>query len=145
MMVDLFFRVPGIPVPQGSKRAFGGRVVEANKNLRPWRGQVTASAVDAITTTGWGITGRPVHVDLRFEMPRPKAHYRTGAASGEVKPSAPLAHIRKPDLDKLVRAVLDGLTDAGVWVDDSQVAHLTCEKYYGNAPGVMVSVEELEE
>jgi crossover junction endodeoxyribonuclease RusA len=44
-----------------------------------------------------------------------------------------------PDLDKLVRAVLDGLT-AIAYRDDGQVVRLTAAKVYGVNPGVWVQM-----
>lgn len=38
----------------------------------------------------------------------------------------------RPDLDKLCRAVLDALTDAGIWHDDSQVCSLSAIKVYAD-------------
>ena len=51
---------------------------------------------------------------------------------------------RRHDVDKLARAVLDALTDAALWKDDSQVAQLVAEKrwYDGRlGAGVHVTVE----
>lgn len=39
----------------------------------------------------------------------------------------------KPDLDNIEKALLDGLTQAGVWKDDAQVCEKTGSKYYGKA------------
>ena len=44
-----------------------------------------------------------------------------------------------PDLDKLVRAVLDGLT-AIAYRDDGQVVRITATKQYGSQPGVWVQM-----
>jgi len=53
---------------------------------------------------------------------------------------------KMPDLDKLVRAVCDGLTDAGIWDDDSQVIRLIARKDYADncEPGVDIQVTRLE-
>lgn len=43
------FDVIGVPVPQGSKVAYGRRIVDANDStLRPWRATVAAAAMAAI-------------------------------------------------------------------------------------------------
>ena len=60
---------------------------------------------------------------------RPAGHYGSGKYSQRVKPSAPRHPGRKPDLDKLVRAVFDSLTSI-VWIDDAQVVRLTAMKRY---------------
>jgi Holliday junction resolvase RusA-like endonuclease len=44
-----------------------------------------------------------------------------------------------PDLDKLIRAVLDGLT-AIAYRDDGQVTSITASKTYGERIGVSVKV-----
>jgi Holliday junction resolvase RusA-like endonuclease len=51
-----------------------------------------------------------------------------------------------PDLDKLTRAVLDGLTRAGVWADDGQVVELRATKCYDDdhPPGVDLWVWPLD-
>lgn len=114
----LEFSIPGTPIPQGSKRHVGnGRMIEANPKLRPWRAEVTRAALRALN-------GKPIFdktdgilVELQFFLPRPKTVTR----------SMPTV---KPDIDKLVRAVLDGITDSGIWPDDSQVVKLVATKNY---------------
>lgn len=63
----------------------------------------------------------PVSVTLRFFMPRPAAHFKGGDRVKALKESAPQWHTGKPDRDNLEKAVLDALTDCGVWLDDGQV------------------------
>lgn len=128
------FWVPGIPIPQGSKVGFvvGRRavIVDANKvDLKPWRALVKKAAAEAVA-------GRPgfddaVAVLLDFYMPR-------GVSVKRKRPSA------KPDADKLARAVLDGLTDGGVFTDDGRVVSLHVEEWYADdQPGVNVEVRLL--
>lgn len=136
------FTVYGTPVPQGSKTAFmaGGRpvVVEQGRaKLRPWRAQVADAAAQAMN--GGGLMAGPVMVELYAYMPRPKRHYR---ANGELREDAPEWVGVRPDLDKLVRAVLDGLSGV-VFRDDAQVAGLATEKTYGDPPRVEVKVSAL--
>lgn len=132
-MIEFF--VPGIPVPQGSIRGFvvNGRAVLTSDNtkLKPWRNSVTALAVAAMR--GHDRFENAVAVKYVFTMPRPKS----------VKRAEPTV---KPDLDKLVRAINDALTQAGVWRDDSQVVESREEKRYetaGLAPGVDIEVREI--
>lgn len=132
-MSAVTFFVAGIPIPQGSKTAYvvKGRAVLADANgkkLKPWRKEITrvarASWFDRPQVTG------PVRVDLVFVFERPAS----------VKRRLPSV---APDLDKLVRAIGDGVTDAGIWKDDGQVIRIVAEKVYGTAPGVHVSVSEM--
>ena len=48
----------------------------------------------------------------------------------------------KPDLDKLIRAVLDGLTGVA-YVDDAQVTLISASKSYGSVEGVWITIEQL--
>lgn len=142
---ELQFRVSGTPSTQGSKTGFvvkgkatgKYRAVIVDKNpkaLKPWREAVRSDAV-AAAGEGWVPIGGPVRLALLFAMPKPvKPQHRwpIGANSG--------------DVDKLARAVLDALTDAGVWADDARVVDLRVVKDYpGEAvaqttPGVLVRV-----
>lgn len=52
---------------------------------------------------------------------------------------------RKRDLDNFNKGVLDAITDAGVWGDDSQIDHLVVERGDPHPGGkVVVEIEELE-
>jgi crossover junction endodeoxyribonuclease RusA len=55
---------------------------------------------------------------------------------------------RRRDLDNLTKALLDGLTHAGLWEDDSQIVdlHIAWSKKDGNeCAEVMVEVEEYDD
>lgn len=141
----LTMRAYGVPVPQGSKRFLGnGRMVESSQTtLRPWRLAMT----DAATT---GNPGReplrgPVAVKATFTFPRPASHHVASDRGRSVKGNAPNYHVARPDADKVVRALLDSLTDAAWWSDDSQVAMLEVRKVYGlwEESGVWASAWEV--
>lgn len=139
-MTGYVIEVRGTPAPQGSKRHIGnGRMIEMSKAVGPWREAVRASAVKAVTLPLSG----PVQCRVIFYMPRPASHYR---ANGILKPFAPEFPSVRPDLDKLVRAVLDGLTMGGAWKDDGQVALLSAMKKYtpsDSLPGCVIELKEL--
>ena len=136
------FSVRGTPKPAGSKRGFatkGGRVVmvdasgQAGKDNRH---DIRCTAQDAMA--GTEPTRHAVTVSVTFFFDRPKSHYRSGARSAELRPDAPTSHARTPDIDKLCRQVLDGMTGI-VFVDDSQVTSIHAKKRYG-AAATMVDV-----
>ncbi|HKE76650.1 MAG TPA: RusA family crossover junction endodeoxyribonuclease [Acidimicrobiales bacterium] len=136
----LAFTVPGVPVPQGSKRVVQGRVIDANaKRLKPWRATIADAA--SRERQGRTITGC-VRVDVVFVLPRPRSHYRTGRYAGQLKPNAPVYCETRPDLDKLLRSLLDGLTDSGLIYDDDQVVELVARKHYGS-PAAHIELREL--
>ncbi|WGW12711.1 RusA family crossover junction endodeoxyribonuclease [Saxibacter everestensis] len=141
------FTVIGLPVSQGSKRHVGrGIMVESSKNLRPWRDSVTAEARIARD----GQMDGALLVACDFYLPRPKGHYGTGRNQGVLKPTAPRHPAKKPDIDKLARAILDALSAAGVYGDDAQVVRLEATKHYVteheadplDVPGVIVTVSQ---
>jgi len=134
--------VRGLPAPQGSKRHVGrGVMVESSRAVGPWREAVRAETQRAMNGTPF--SGAVVVVVL-FSLPRPKGHYGTGKNAGKVRESAPRWPAWRPDLDKLSRAVLDGLTAGGAWVDDAQVISLRALKKYG-PPGCLISISGMEE
>jgi crossover junction endodeoxyribonuclease RusA len=139
------FTVRGLPAPQGSKRHVGGgRMVESSKAVGPWREAVRAETQREMTWLGRALLGGIV-VTLSFYLPRPKGHYGTGRNAGQLKASAPTCPAVAPDLDKLIRAVLDGLTEGGAWRDDGQVVSIAAGKFYADdrvAPGVLIELEE---
>lgn len=136
------FTVRGIPAPQGSKRLLplgakrGGRpiLVESSKRVPKWRKAIrdeARRALEALPLEGQARATGPVVVDLHFRLPRPKGHYGTGRNAAVLRPSSPAWPASKPDLDKLVRAVLDALTGL-LWVDDAQVVTLAVAKCYAS-------------
>jgi Holliday junction resolvase RusA-like endonuclease len=81
-------------------------------------------------------------VDLTFYFPRPKGHLRS---NGELKPSAPRWHTAKPDRDNADKAILDTLTNLGIWHDDKQVCDGRIRKQYANSnqrPGCLIQIQE---
>jgi crossover junction endodeoxyribonuclease RusA len=101
--------------------------------LKAWR-EVVALAVPKGT-----ILDGPVCVTLEFYMPIPKSRPRIlHTEKQRLEWTWPA---KQPDLDKMIRAILDALTGV-VFHDDSQVVHLVSRKQYGNEPGVEVWVTQ---
>ena len=87
----------------------------------------------------------PVKITMFFTMPRTKGHYGTGRNAGVVKASAAYHHIKKGDIDNLVKAVLDAMVDCAILKDDNIVCDLHATKRYGENPGVEIEVERIED
>jgi crossover junction endodeoxyribonuclease RusA len=126
------FTVYGTPIPKGSTKAFfrpGMKypvVTEDNKRTRPWSQDVLNAAREALEKSGgnWReMESRAVSLQIAFYLPRPKK-----------APKRITRQIRKPDLDKLVRAIKDALTRAGVYRDDAQVVSLVAAKEFAGGP-----------
>ena len=140
----LAFEVPGEPQPQGSTKAFkhrhSGRVMVTSDNtrLRPWRDAVCWHARQALF--GREPLIGPVKVRVEFRFARPGGHF----GKRGLRPAAPREHVVRPDLDKLVRALLDALSDAGIWRDDAQVVETRARKRYHERPGAVVEITPVE-
>lgn len=135
------FTVFGTPAPQGSKKAFVNRhtgrvnLKESSAKVRPWREAVKVAITSE--TGGTVLFTKPVAVSvlLDFYLKRPAGHYGTGKNAGVLKDWALAARpTGKPDIDKLERSTLDGLGEAGIYGDDSQVVTVTATKHYADGP-----------
>jgi Holliday junction resolvase RusA-like endonuclease len=130
-MISVSFTVRGLPVPQGSSRAFaiGGkaRIVSTSAPLSAWRNAIAVAASREMGTHP--VFDESLEVNATFLLPRP-----VSVPKGRVYPSV------KPDIDKLTRALFDALTGV-VWRDDSRVVQMSISKRYSDTPGVQVSVE----
>ena len=143
------FIVPGEPAAQGSKRGFvnpktGGVILtDTSRKLKPWRSTIATAAAEARGTRP--LLGGPVRVRARFVFARPKSHFGTGKKAGVLKPSTPqsLTSRQKGDIDKLLRALLDGLTSV-LFADDAQVVEVSAIKAYGVTPCARVDVTPLQ-
>ena len=131
--------VAGKPAPQGSKRGIPTRngkvaMIESSKAVKPWREDIRqALLVDGQPRAQLG--DGPVHVELTFVMPRP--------ASTPKRRTPPA--VKRPDIDKLTRAVLDAVSSAGVWKDDSQVTALVVHKRLAElteTPGCHITIRD---
>jgi Holliday junction resolvase RusA-like endonuclease len=134
------FFVAGEPVPQGSSRAFvvKGRAVitHANKGTDGWRQRIATEAQKAAAEHGWTWeddkdVGYEIIGTFRFTKPKSAPKKRK-------------LNTRKPDLDKLVRALNDAIT--GILIpDDSQIVRINIGKEYaeeGQGPGIWVKIQK---
>ena len=129
----LSFTVSGVPMPKGSMKAVsrpGGKtsLIPDNPKLKAWQHAVASMA-------RWHMRERPpfdvaVTLQVVFFLPRPKSHL---TAKGDLRASAPKMPTRKPDIDKLLRAICDALTMARVYTDDAVITDVAMGKRYASA------------
>ena len=85
-----------------------------------------------------------IMIQVAFYMPRPKSHYRTGKFKHILKDNVPHYHSFTPDLDNLVKMLLDCIQGKNrMIVDDSQVCRIQAEKIYDESPRTEVYIEEI--
>lgn len=123
------FFVHGIPQPQGSARAFvrNGKpiITTTNKNLHDWRRLIADAAQEHAQ-----LHTQAVMIRATFLLPKPKSAPKT----------KPIFCTKRPDIDKLLRALLDSFTGV-FYKDDSQVVHVDVQKSYGEERvGVFVEI-----
>ena len=79
-----------------------------------------------------------------FYMPRPKSHYRTGKYKHVLKEGVPEYHRFTPDLDNLVKFLMDTVQGKNrMVIDDSQICMLQAEKVYGFPERTEIIIEEI--
>ena len=82
----------------------------------------------------------PLYVQIDAWLPRPKSHFTKKG----LRPNAPEWVVTKPDLDNIEKAILDALTNIGLWRDDSQVARVDkCKLYTDASPRAWVKIQEI--
>jgi Holliday junction resolvase RusA-like endonuclease len=121
---------PGRPKTKGSMTARPNGSMHDTPASSKWRSLVARSALMARQ-------GR--YGDLWKDWPGP-----VSVACVFYLPAVDVTAARSGDLDKLVRNVLDALTDADVYADDVQVVRVVAEKVAATdlmRPGVWVSVK----
>ena len=131
-MAEVSLSVTGNPASQGSHAIMHGRIVQVNSSKhKAWRKAIVQEAI-AILPDDWQPIDEPCELIVNFYLPKPKTVDRQ-------LPSV------SPDLDKLIRAVGDSLTDSGIVIDDSRIVRISARKLYaeGIEPGATISVKTL--
>jgi Holliday junction resolvase RusA-like endonuclease len=145
-MSTLRFTILGDPVTKGSVVAFvpkrrdgsfvqrfDGSPMVVKHDDSGMRGKVSAAEIGMVALEARGSMGlvhdEAVAVTLRFFVRRPKGHYGSGRNAGLLKDSAPARPAKRPDVDKMVRHVLDALKGV-LYADDGQVVDLLPSKFY---------------
>jgi Holliday junction resolvase RusA-like endonuclease len=108
--------------------------MDSNKNLRPWRQQLSDCAKAALAENGGEIIARPNAVRLcvcfYFEKP-------VSVSRARLLPSV------KPDASKTLRAVEDSLSGI-IYEDDAQITDIVVAKRYGIPARAEIQVEIVE-
>ncbi len=138
----------GKPAGSGSKTAYRtpkGRMIvtPASKYQKPWQEAVKWSFLESEYAKMKPWIG-PLDVKIDFCFVRPNNHFGTGKNAGLLKSSAPSYPAKRPDVDKLARSTLDGLTGL-VMIDDSQIVVLTVRKIYSDHSGADIIIKKAGE
>lgn len=141
--MTISFAVSGLPKGQPRPRAFAfkgkARVFDPG-TAEEWKSRIAEAARPHLP--GEPLAG-PVALEVAFSFPRPKKHF----VKAGLRPGAPTWFCSKPDADNAAKAVMDALTQLGLWHDDAQVVSLIVRKAFGAAAevGARITVAQLEE
>jgi Holliday junction resolvase RusA-like endonuclease len=138
-MIQIMFTIYGEPVPKGRPR-FSTRgkfpvayTPEKTKNYESDVGMMAKAAMGASEPLEGALEA---FIYVTFPVPASYSKKRTEAClSGQEK------HTKKPDLDNVVKAVLDGMSDI-VFLSDSQITSIHATKVYGEVAKVEVMVRQ---
>ena len=140
-MESITFHVAGIPMPKGSTtRMPNGAMLPSGtdasrKRMANWRTDIRHAALEAMGETD--PSRGPIRLMCEFQLPYPVSSIRKYQLGW-------WPHIKQPDVDKLLRMLLDALTGI-VWADDSQACFVTCNKVYAwnDRPGAHIIIDFL--
>ena len=141
--------VEGTPAPQGSKTPIrrGNKIIliegsgSGTQRHKDWRSAVSEYTATFMKASKVEEIDHIIRVELNFKIRKPKSRPRRMNAVDV-----------RPDIDKLSRAVLDGMTSFQgkhlLLKDDSLVVELYADKYYcepDEPSGVFISVYDISD
>ncbi|MCL2093296.1 MAG: RusA family crossover junction endodeoxyribonuclease [Treponema sp.] len=132
-MLDIF--VEGIPKAQPRHRTTKTGHIYTPNTAKEWKDAIAMT----IYEQGYGslVLDEPVKLFACFYFPMPKKYGKRFKEG--------LPHIVKPDSDNLLKAVMDCMTQARVWRDDSIVFDSRATKWYTHgATGARIKAEVWE-
>ncbi len=79
---------------------------------------------------------QPISVTIRIQYP-----WRKSEKKSVINRATPIAHTSRPDVDNLLKFLLDCMTRCHYWDDDSQIWNLHAVKVWGPQPGILISIQ----
>ena len=123
------YTILGDPRPQGRPKFFRrGNFVGAYDPKQSRDYKQTLAAQLAAQSPEFIEQGKAVSIYVEFIFARPKS-----------LPKRVEDHVKKPDLDNLIKALKDAAKGI-LWHDDSQVVQLSARKVYGITPMTVIEV-----
>jgi len=136
-MTEIMFFVPGVPVPK--KRP---RVMKTGITFTPKETEVYENLVRMAFKQKYPArepASENLHLCMTFAFPIPASAKRKKQPD-KIKEGDYFFH--RPDLDNLVKTVLDALNHVA-FADDSQVVMMDGRKVYGTVPGAYITLKEV--
>jgi Holliday junction resolvase RusA-like endonuclease len=138
-MIQIMFTIYGEPVPKGRPR-FSTRgkfpVAYTPEKTKAYEFEVGMMALAAMGGTKPLEGALEAFIYVTFAVPDSYSKKRTEACLSGVE-----KHTKKPDLDNVIKSVIDGM-DKIVFENDSQITSIHSTKVYGEVAKVEVMVRQ---
>lgn len=139
-MREVSLRVDTVPVAKGRPRFayFGGHThTFTPKKTAAYEALIADQYMKMSNYYKFGLDA-PLIVSLSFGLPIPKS---TPKSRVEAMNDGLIRHMKKPDVDNLIKAILDALNGIA-WEDDSQIVRVCAEKFYSKDPYIYIRIRE---
>ena len=134
--MKLSLTIPGSPCAKGRPRFYNGHAITPAKTVN----------YETLVKEMWYYT----HKDKRLEgalCARVTAYFAIPKSASKAKKermtTGATRPVKRPDIDNLIKSVLDALNEIA-YKDDSQVVQLFAEKFYSDIPRVEIELVEME-
>lgn len=138
--MGIVFEVPGEPRGQGRPRLNRNTgTIYKDSETRAYEQKIVAYYRKTLKAFRWPDTGF-VSVDVTAVYQIPKGSSKAAVAgmqAGRILPS------RKPDIDNVLKAVMDALNGVA-YKDDSRVVAISARKIYGTEPKLVIEMKGCE-
>lgn len=136
----MLIEIPGIPVPLQRHRSFlkKGKIGQFDSQVKEkliFQKKIVHLLAAANVDIPSLLSKEFHEVHLTFELPFPRSKIKK-----DMPPLDSIPHISKPDIDNLIKFVLD-CGNGLLWVDDRKIVYLTAEKVYSKSPKTIIEIE----
>tara|TARA_R100001530_G_scaffold41371_2_gene31661 strand:- start:1352 stop:1795 length:444 start_codon:yes stop_codon:yes gene_type:complete len=144
-MNNIWTIVPGVPKAQIRHRhtRSGHTYDPSAKDKKDFINKLKAYTNENVYPLDKPLTGH-ITLMITFKFPWPKKWYRTGKYAGLLKDNHPIVHTKKPDIDNLVKFVMD-VGNGELWKDDCQIYRVQAKKIYSLTPETLIIIEATNE
>jgi Holliday junction resolvase RusA-like endonuclease len=139
---SLLIIIPGKPIAKARPRFFRRGNYVGTYNIQETEEGRWILEAKAQLPPGWTPLEGAIEMQCVFGMPIPKSMPKKLWEKCDVNNGPP--HIKKPDLDNLIKFVKDCLRGIA-YRDDAQITFLSAGKTYVTAPGTMIAIREWPE
>jgi len=131
---EVRFTINERPIPQKRHRHFNDKTYNPQRKEKLYYGLLIKQLIKNYETLKEHTLCGPLHVSLSFFMALPK--------SKKHRESKGLFHANKPDLDNLIKFILDAMSGI-VFHDDSYIYKIDAIKCYSEKPRTQVVIKEV--